>query len=426
MIARRFSNGITLSIGLLALAAHGGSVDNRNNNSADYIRSLSRNAATEGADASIYNPAGTVRFKDGLHLSLNNQTLAKFNEQKLANPSISYKQDLVSPLYPTAFAVYKKANWSAFGAFSFPGGGGELEYKEGSATVFLLQSNLHAFNPSRNADAYLRSVYMGGTVGGAYAPKEWISLSLAARALYARTDINVDAGVKLAPLNTTKAVDHMEEARGYTAILGVDVFPRPDLILAVRFEGPTPLEWEVQRSTLNLEEVIKDANARAAFTAGLRQSLRAPGEKFQRDLPAVLNLGAAYTGLPSLRTDFSFNYYFQTLADWGGKENLHDDGWEAALAFEYQTPIPLSLSAGGMYTVSGANSTSYQVENPALDSYTIGLGGRYDVADRFAVSAGWAGNFTFSDETTIALPPTTVELTKSVLVYSIGIEYRAF
>jgi long-chain fatty acid transport protein len=404
-----------------------GSVDNRNNNSADYIRSVSRNSSLEGADIAIYNPAGTVRLQDGLHLSLSNQTVSKFNRHEMnSSPFAAYESEITSPLYPTAFAVYKRERWAAFGAFSFPGGGGELRYDKGANTVWPIQSNLNAMSPRRNAEAYLRSVYYGGTLGGAWQPLPRVSLALGVRALYARTDIIVDGDTVLAPRNTSKIIDHMEEARGFTGILSADFWPTAALNLALRLEGPTSLEWEVQRSELNLENVIKDPATRAGFTALLRNSLRAQGETFMRDLPANVGLGAGYALLPALRADLSFNYYLNTLADWGGKEDDHSDGWEAALGLEYAFPVGLTVSAGGMYTVTGADSETYSVENPALDSYTLGTGGKYAFGPRFTAIAGFVANIALGDDVRIASPPGTADLEKHVLVYALGIEYRAF
>lgn len=418
-----------LSLTLAARQIRAGSVDNRNNNSADYIRSLSRNAATDGADASIYNPAGTVRFTDGLHLAVDNQTISKFNQHSLSIYDVSYKSEVLSPLYPTAFAVYKRGGWTAFSAFSFPGGGGELDYKSGSATVFPIEHNLQNFTPPRNADVYLRSIYYGFTLGGAYALNDKVSLSVAARALYARTDVTVDGDTVMN--GSTKLIDHMEESRGATAVLGVDWFPMPALVLAMRLEGPTSLQWQVQKSTLNLNEVLKDTSLRNTYVNAVRQVLRAPGTKFQRDLPAVVGLGAGYSLRPDLRADLSFNYYLNTLADWGGAENNHDDGWETSLGLEYLWPmIPLRTSVGGQFTKSGANSSSYSIENPALNSYSVGAGGRYDFNNRFSLSAGFTGNFALSDDAPVPalLTPNklvpTAELKKHVLVYALGIEYR--
>ena len=189
--------------------------------------------------------------------------------------------------------------------------------------------------------------------------------------LYARIDIEVDADPEL---GSAKIIDHMEEARGFTGVLGLDFLPIPELTLALRFEGPTPLDWEVQRSNLNLDQVILDPTFRAGYTAALRGSLRAPGEEFRRDLPANLGLGAGYLFIPALRADLSFNYYFNTWADWEGKDQDHDDGWEVSLGLDYAWDNGLKTSVGGLYTVTGADPQSYSVENPALDSYTLGLG----------------------------------------------------
>jgi long-chain fatty acid transport protein len=410
-----------------AIALFAGSVDNRNNNSADYIRSLSRNSSLEGADIAIYNPAGTVRLKEGLHLSLSNQTVSKFNRHTMdSSPFTAYESDILSPIYPTGFAVYKRADWAAFGAFSFPGGGGELRYDKGANTVWPIQTNLNFMNPPRNAEAYLRSVYYAGTLGGAWQPKPWVSVALGLRALYARTDIIVDGDTVLAPRNTTEIIDHMEEARGYAAVLAADFWPTPQLTLALRLEGPTSLEWEVQKSTLNLDDAIKDPTTRAGFTALLRNSLRAPGSTFMRDLPANLGLGAGYDILPALRADLSFNYYLNTLADWGGKKDDHSDGWEASLGLEYDFPFGLTASAGGMYTVTGADPETYSVENPALDSYSLAAGGRYAFGSRFSAIAGFTANIALDDEVLIASPAGTADLKKQVLVYAVGVEYRAF
>ncbi len=412
-----------LAAGLPALA---GSVDNRNNNSADYIRSVSRNASVEGGDIAVYNPAGTVRLPEGLHLSLSNQTVSKFNEHTLSNAGNVYESDITSPLYPTGFLVYKRRPWAGFGAFSFPGGGGELRYGRGAAAVAPLQTNLSSMAPPRNADAYLRSVYYGGTAGAAWAPRDWVSVSLSARVIYARTDIVVDADTVLAPRGAGRLVDHMEEARGFTGVLGADFFPTPALTLALRFEGPTPLEWEVMRSDLNLEGVIQNPRTRAAYESALRRQARAPGSTFRRDLPANLGLGAGYAVLPALRADLSVNWYMNTLADWGGQEAAHDDGWEAALGLEYSLPAGLRLSAGGMYTVTGADAGVYSVENPALDSYTLGTGAKLLLSGRLALIGGFAANIALDDEAIVPALGTTAELEKYVLVYAVGVEYRAF
>ena len=55
--------GLFLSTALVS-TAYGGGIDNKTNWSAEYIRTLNRNAATDFADIAAYNPAGTVKLQD--------------------------------------------------------------------------------------------------------------------------------------------------------------------------------------------------------------------------------------------------------------------------------------------------------------------------------------------------------------------------
>ena len=76
-----------LIFGMATLLAAGtlmaGSVDYLSNQSADYLRTFSRNASLD-ADAAVYNPAGTAFLQPGLTLALSNQSIWKLYENKLA------------------------------------------------------------------------------------------------------------------------------------------------------------------------------------------------------------------------------------------------------------------------------------------------------------------------------------------------------
>jgi len=63
------------------LAFAGGIVTN-SNQSAQFIRTMSRNASTE-IDATYFNPAGLTQLADGWHFSLHNQTI--FQEKTVTN-----------------------------------------------------------------------------------------------------------------------------------------------------------------------------------------------------------------------------------------------------------------------------------------------------------------------------------------------------
>jgi long-chain fatty acid transport protein len=46
-----------------------GGITNKQNFSVEYLRTASRNAATDSADAAVYNPAGVMRMEDGIYIN---------------------------------------------------------------------------------------------------------------------------------------------------------------------------------------------------------------------------------------------------------------------------------------------------------------------------------------------------------------------
>ncbi len=110
-----------------------GSVDHNNNFSAGYVRTFNRNAVTDSVDAAVYNPAGVVKFDNGLHISVNNQFLLKNYSHESATDTYSAKNPTL--FLPSAFIGFSQNRWGVFGAFSVPAGGGSLKYKDGVADL---------------------------------------------------------------------------------------------------------------------------------------------------------------------------------------------------------------------------------------------------------------------------------------------------
>ena len=74
---------------MLAVAASlfAGGAENKNNLSAGYLRTLSKNAETKKADAVFYNPAGTAYMEDGLYAEIGNQFVLKNYNHEVTTPS---------------------------------------------------------------------------------------------------------------------------------------------------------------------------------------------------------------------------------------------------------------------------------------------------------------------------------------------------
>ena len=103
------------------------------NQSAQYIRMLSRNASTS-TDAVYYNPAGLMKMDNGFYISIQNQTLFQTKTIVSAFPLLNastYEGKVDVPVFPTAFAIYKMDKLAFSLGFGPNSGGGSAEYGTG-------------------------------------------------------------------------------------------------------------------------------------------------------------------------------------------------------------------------------------------------------------------------------------------------------
>jgi len=117
---------------LFQVAFAGGLLTNTNQ-SAQFIRMMSRNASTD-IDAVYFNPAGLIHLGDGWHFAVHNQTIfqTKTIDSKFPLLNDGYYEGVVNvPAFPTAFAVYKDDNWAFSLGFGPNGGGGSATFDRG-------------------------------------------------------------------------------------------------------------------------------------------------------------------------------------------------------------------------------------------------------------------------------------------------------
>lgn len=171
-------------LGFLALA--GGLVTNTNQ-SAQFVRMLSRNASLD-IDAVYFNPAGLTNLKDGFHLAVYNQSILQDKNIQSGFPLLNHKESgyyvgkIVAPAFPTAFAVWKKENLALSFGFGPNGGGGTAKFNTGLPSFEIPISKivpglagLSQISSSYkvtgyNADLYLdgSSIYWGLQLGATY------------------------------------------------------------------------------------------------------------------------------------------------------------------------------------------------------------------------------------------------------------------
>jgi long-subunit fatty acid transport protein len=123
---------LTLMIGALAFTSFAGGLLTNTNQSAQFVRMLSRNASTQ-IDAVYFNPAGLIRLDNGWHFALHNQTIFQTRDITTTAPlnNKEFTGEVSAPIFPTAFAVYKTDRFAFSLGFGPNGGGGSADYNKG-------------------------------------------------------------------------------------------------------------------------------------------------------------------------------------------------------------------------------------------------------------------------------------------------------
>jgi long-chain fatty acid transport protein len=393
------AGGLVLSFAFVS-AAYGGAIDNKTNWSAEYIRTLNRNAATDYADIAAYNPAGTVKLQEGFTVNGSVQFLSKDYENVVNGTS--YKSD--EPSYiPGVFGVYNKGKWSLYGAFSNYGGGGKVDYSQGDFTTIQI-ATLYPGVVGQQLTA--ESHYLGYTLGAAFAINDVFSVSLGARYIDALKELN--ASVVYGGGALTETFDFEQDGNGWGAILGVNIAPNDALNIAMRYETKTELD---------LEATVNSGNPLILASFGIIN-----GQETPRDLPATFAFGLSYWLNPKIRLETNYTHYFNGDADWGGEEDLADDGYDIGIALEYIFNDKLKGSIGYMHTKLGLNPEDMLPENPELDANTIGAGIAYAITEQFHTNIS-IGNSFYEDDS-FTSPLGLVEYKKNIFFMALGLEYR--
>lgn len=410
----------------IASAAFAGGVVNRTNWSAEYIRTMNRNAATDYADIVFYNPAGTVHMKPGGYLNVSAHYFPKYYENNIQSGPFegSYESDEPS-LVPGVFTTYNAGRWSLFFGVSNTLGGGKVDFDDGSLrTVLIGAGAMPLLPPQAGYDTIVsqqieaESYAPGYMAGGALQITDNVSVSMGMRYIDASQEAKgrVTFGSDVAP-DYDAEIDYEWDAKGLGAIFGINYTPSRDTTLAARYETRTSLNYKY---TINSEEQI---GLMVLNDMGVQDGMRR-----RQDLPAALGLGVSHQFLPQLRAETNLTYYFNSDADWDGDEKKFHDGYDAGVALEYAFTPELKGSIGYLYTNIGLKSRyaddigANLPENPNLDAHTIGFGCAYQFSDSLAFNAGIGGAFYVDDD--ISTDVGDVEYEKTIYFLALGFQYK--
>lgn len=424
---------VTSLIMFLSSPLMAGGIDNRTNWSAEYVRTFNRNAATDAADIALYNPAGTAEMDDGFYVNLSVHYINKVYEnninpgQNVIHGAYTKASEQDEPSYiPGLFLVYKKARWSVFSAFSNHGGGGEVDFSNGSFSARQLAYGMWSGNAQiaaicggpgaiSNELTKAKSHYKGYSFGAAYQLNDMFAVSLGTKTIDAYREATVRA--TSGGFGVTETASYEEDADGSGLVLGMNISPSDDLNIGIHYETKVGLDFKqsVTQDSLNLMPLLGPS-------FGI-----VDGAEVARDLPAILGVGLSYRFSEKIRVETDFTLYYNESADWNGDEDTVDNGYDLGITLEYVLNDQWLASIGYLYTSIGMKDPqNIQPELPELDANTIGGGVAWKFSDawtfNFAIGNAFYDSDSYTYNPSVAVND-TITFEKNNFFLGFGVEY---
>jgi long-subunit fatty acid transport protein len=402
---------------LLPYFAKAGGIVTNTNQSAYWVRTLTRDAST-GIDAVYFNPAGLGKLDDGFHFSLSSQTIFQSKDVTATynflntNPN-EYKGDVKAPVFPSFYAAWKKNKLAISFGFNPVGGGGGAEYLTGLPSFEIPLSDLDPIvsgllapldqgiasvtgtNPQfsniqgYSADIYFKgsSVFFGYQLGLTYQITDMIGVYAGARYVTAKNTYDGhirDIMINPQPLNTAIAGPQTpgDYLRQVALTPGLDEITVATLnFAATNFDQQTTdkeVDAEEKGSGItpilgaNVSLMDKKLNIGLKYEFKTRLELETTvndgkdgyglfkqDSLVNSDMPAMLSLGASFQATPKLGVTAGFHYYFDKNANYGK-------------------------------TLDSA-PTEPVTNDEVMDAnfYELGLGLEYGITDKLLASAGY-------------------------------------
>ena len=391
----------------------GGLMTNTNYHIA-FDRMMAR-GATFDIDAAYSNPAGLAWGYEGFQLSLDFQKPWQNRDIKLTanGTSQTFEGKASAPIVPALFASYKKDRWAVSTMIGIVGSGGFVKYDDGVPMFNVLMQNKLADNgiaPNQytlDSEMKGKQYIYGGQLNFTYRIADCLAAAVGVRANYYDGYYRGHVIAKDHPQLGEVAkllLDVDQKGWGFTPLVSID-FHKGPLTLAARYEFRTKVN---PKNDTNVLDAGLSTNAIAAIMAAdpagaqaklarLQDELGAytapyqDGVRTRYDMPALLSVAAGYELTPSLRATAEFHFFDDKNAKMGGdrQDELTHGTYEVQLGVEYDINEQFTVSLGGQRTDYGL-SDGYQHDTSfACDSYSIGLGGKWNINEKVALNAGY-------------------------------------
>ena len=391
----------------------GGLMTNTNYHIA-FDRMMAR-GATFDIDAAYSNPAGLAWGYEGFQLSLDFQKPWQNRDIKLTanGTSQTFEGKASAPIVPALFASYKKDRWAVSTMIGIVGSGGFVKYDDGVPMFNVLMQSMLAGNgitPNQytlDSEMKGKQYIYGGQLNFTYRIADCLSAAVGVRANYYDGYYRGHVIAKDHPQLGEVAkllLDVDQKGWGFTPLVSID-FHKGPLTLAARYEFRTKVN---PKNDTNVLDAGLSTNAIAAIMAadpagaqaklaGLQAQLGAytapyqDGVRTRYDMPALLSVAAGYELTPSLRATAEFHFFDDKNAKMGGdrQDELTHGTYEVQLGVEYDINEQFTVSLGGQRTDYGLSDGYQQDTSFACDSYSIGLGGKWNINEKVALNAGY-------------------------------------
>jgi len=422
---------------LLMNTAFAGGILTNTNQSAQFVRMLSRNASTD-LDAVYFNPAGLTQMENGFYFGLNNQSIWQtrtinsgfFQPQTdatafLSNHNSTFKGETSVPFFPDAYAVYKLDNWAFSVGFGPNAGGGTAKYNTGLPSfekqIASMSGGYQKLAPifsgyqipgvtDYGVDISFKgsSIFWGIQGGATYKVNKILSVYLGAR--YVPTTNTYNGGIK--NIKVTVAGNSIPASQYQTMVTPV-------------MNG---LIGSLQSSYQKIEGAIStkliDGNANIADPT-LQGTLDLLGSKAKTYSEAVTSLKTTEAQLDQLNKSDLSDKAVDVKQTGGGVTpiigfDIHLDKLNIGLKYEHTTIIGLTNKTVADGTGLFPNGQKTNSDIPAI----ISGGADYQITDKLKISGSgtyfldknvnWGKNVYLQDRT----------IDKNFVELSFGLEYK--
>jgi long-chain fatty acid transport protein len=413
-----------------ATAMAGGLMTNTNYHIA-FDRMFARGATTE-IDGTSSNPAGLVWGHEGLELSLNFQKPWQNRDIDVEIPGFigndlnkKYEGVASAPIVPALFATYHKDKWAVSGMIGIVGSGGFVEYEAGvpmfNVPVTAMVTNNIASSPvaalkddfSLLSSMKGKQYIYGGQVNFAYKFCDYLSAAVGVRVNYYdgyyKGYVTAVPGENLRNFIVTNTLmdlqlNCIQRGWGFTPVVGLN-FHKDKWTVAVKYEFRTKIETENDTKQLDINgtdvkamaEMIGNDATIAALSAtalgGMAGKVAGylPNAKTRYDMPSLLTFAVGYDFTEKLRAAVEYHWYDDKNAKMGGdrQETLSHGTHEILAGVEYDINDKFTVSCGGQRTDYGLTDDYQQNTSFACDSYSIGLGGAWNINEKVRLNVSY-------------------------------------